>query len=115
MEITPMTWTVTGNGSLRRVNGPTNVSAQWTVNGMLQNVEAGATLHQDRITIQRWTGHGPARGALNGAEISTTNGVQRSRPLVLDVQQWSFPRVEDAITSARMTVRFATGCPGGEA
>ena len=103
MEISPMTWTVTGSGSLQRTNGPTAVTAQWTVNGTLGNLTMGATLHRDRITIQRWTNHGPARGALTGTEISTTNGVPRSRLVVLDVQQWAFPGVETGTTSTRAT------------
>jgi hypothetical protein len=102
MEIYPTTWTVTGGGSLQRVNGPTTVSAQWTGSGTLQNVTIGFTLHLDRITFQRWTGHGPVRGAFTGTEVSTTNGNARSRFVVLDVQQWSFPAGEGAITSTRM-------------
>jgi len=31
--ISPMTWTVTGNGSLQRASEPTTVTAKWTVNG----------------------------------------------------------------------------------
>jgi hypothetical protein len=103
MEISPMTWTVTGNGSLQRVSGPTTVSAQWTVNGTLQNVTSGATLHLDRITIHRWTNHGPARSALTGTEVTTTNGAARSRVVVLDVQQWAFPGVETGTTGTRAT------------
>jgi hypothetical protein len=103
MEISPMTWTVTGSGSLRWVSGPTATTANWTVNGMLGTLTVGSTLHLDRITIQRWTNHGPARGALTGTEVTTTNGVPRSRAVVLDVQQWAFPGVEGATTSARMT------------
>jgi hypothetical protein len=103
MEIYPTSWTVTGDGSLQRVNGPTSVSAQWTVNGTLQNVTIGTTLHLDRITVQRWTNHGPARSGLTGTEISTTNGVARSRAVVLDVQQWAFPGIETGTTSTRAT------------
>jgi hypothetical protein len=103
MEIYPTSWTVTGDGSLQRVNGPTIVSAQWTVNGTLQNVTIGTTLHPDRITVQRWSNHGPARSALTGSEISTTNGVARSRSIVLDVQQWAFPGIETGTTSTRAT------------
>jgi hypothetical protein len=103
VEIYPTSWTVTGNGSLQRVNGPTTVSAQWMVNGTLQNVTIGATLHVDRITVQRWTNHGPARSGLTGTEISTTNGVARSRYVVLDVQQWAFPGIETGTTSNRAT------------
>ncbi len=103
VEIYPATWTVTGNGSLQRLNGPTMVSAQWTVNGTLQNVTIGTTLHADRITVQRWTNHGPARSGLTGTEISTTNGVARSRSVILDVQQWAFPGIEAGTTSTRAT------------
>jgi hypothetical protein len=103
MEIYPTSWTVTGDGSLQRANGPTAVSAQWTVNGTLQNVTIGTTLHLDRITVQRWTNHGPARSALTGMEISTTNGVARPRNVILDVQQWAFPAIETGTTSTRAT------------
>jgi hypothetical protein len=103
MEIYPTSWTVTGDGSLQRVNGPTRVSAQWTVNGTLQNVTIGTTLHRDRITVQRWTNHGPARSALTGSEITTINGVGRSRNVVLDVQQWAFPAIVTGTTSTRAT------------
>ena len=103
MEIYPASWTVTGDGSLQRVNGPTAVSAQWTVSGALQNVTIGTTLHLDRITVQRWTNHGPARSGLTGTETSTTNGVPRSRAVVLDVQQWAFPAIETGTTSTRAT------------
>jgi hypothetical protein len=101
METYPTSWTVSGAGSLQRVSGPTTVSAQWTVNGALQNLTIGTTLHLDRITVQRWTNHGPARGGLTGTEISTTNGVARSRYVVLDVQQWAFPGVETGTASTR--------------
>ena len=103
MEIYPTSWTVTGNGSLQRVNGPTTVSAQWTINGTLPNVTIGTTLHLDRITVQRWTNHGPARSGLTGTEISTTNGVARPRAVILDVQQWAFPGIETGTTSTRAT------------
>lgn len=101
--IFPATWTVTGEGTLRRVNGPTTTTAQWTINGTLGTLTIGSTLHLDRVTIQRWTNHGPARGGLTGNEVSTTNGVARSRFVVLDVQQWAFPLVENPIKSTRMT------------
>jgi hypothetical protein len=101
MEISPMTWTVVGNGSLQRVDGPTTRTAQWTVNGALQNLTIGATNHLDRITLQRWTNHGPARSALTGTEITTINGVPRSRAVVLDVQQWAFPFTATGTTSTR--------------
>src|SRR5687767_7736754 len=42
MEVYPATWSVTGDGSLQRVDGP---SAQWKVNGTLGNVEIGVTRH----------------------------------------------------------------------
>jgi hypothetical protein len=103
MEIYPASWTVTGDGSLQRVNGPTTVSARWTVNGTLPNVTIGTTRHIDRVTVQRWTNHGPARSGLTGTEISTTNGVPRSRPVILDVQQWAFPAIETGPTSTRAT------------
>lgn len=102
-EFYPTTWTVTGSGSLNRVSGPTRVSAQWQVNGTLSNIEIGTTLHLDRITIQRWTGHGPARGALTGSETRTTNGNGLSRHVVLDVQQWAFPTIATGTTSTRAT------------
>jgi hypothetical protein len=103
MEIYPTSWTVTGDGSLQRVNGPTMVSAQWTVNGTLPNVTIGTTRHLDRITVQRWTNHGPARSGLTGTEITTINGVARSRPVVLDVQQWAFPPIATGTASTRAT------------
>ena len=103
MEIYPATWTVSGDGSLQRVSGPTRVTAQWTGNGMLQNVEIGFTRHLDRITVQRWTGHGPARSAFTGTETTTVNGASRSRPVALDVQQWTFPASQTALTSTRIT------------
>jgi hypothetical protein len=103
MEIYPASWTVTGDGSLQRVNGPTTVSAQWSVNGTLQTVTIGTTRHLDRMTVQRWTNHGPARSGLTGTEISTTNSVPRSRAVVLDVQQWAFPAIETGTASARAT------------
>ena len=101
VEISPMAWTVVGGGSLQRTTGPTTVTAQWVVNGMLQNVTLGATLHLDRITIQRWTNHGPARGALRGSELRTVNGQGKPRVVVLDVQQWAFPVVTTGTTSTR--------------
>lgn len=110
MEIYPTSWTVTGSGSLERVSGPTRVSAQWRVNGMLPNVTIGTTLHLDRITIQRWTNHGPARSGLIGTETRTVNGMGRSSPVVLDVQQWAFPATATGTASTRATgsntVRF---------
>jgi hypothetical protein len=101
MEISPMTWTVVGNGSLQRASGPTTTTAQWTVSGTLPNVTIGATNHLDRITLQRWTNHGPARSALTGTEVTTINGVPRSRAVILDVQQWAFPFSETGTTSTR--------------
>jgi len=110
MEIYPTSWTVSGSGSLDRVSGPTRKSAQWRVNGMLPNVTIGTTLHADRITIQRWTNHGPARSALTGTETTTVNGVGRSSNIILDVQQWAFPATATGTTSTRATgsntVRF---------
>jgi hypothetical protein len=103
MEIYPTTWTVTGAGSLHRVSGPTTVSAQWNGTGTLTNVEIGFTRHLDRITFQRWTGHGPARGAFTGSEIRTTNGSGVSRNVFFDVQQWTFPAGRDTLTSTRIT------------
>jgi hypothetical protein len=103
MEISPMAWTVVGSGSLQRTSGPTTVTAQWTVNGGLPNITLGATRHLDRITIQRWTNHGPARGALTGSELRTVNGAGKPRPVVLDVQQWAFPAVSTGLTSTRAT------------
>jgi hypothetical protein len=103
MEIYPATWTVKGDGTLQRVNGPTTVSAQWKGNGTLQTVTIGFTLHLDRITAQRWTGHGPARSAFTGMQTRTTNGAQRAEPVILDVQQWAFPVGETATTSTRIT------------
>lgn len=100
MEISPATWTVTGNGSGERMSGDTTLSAQWQVDGTVPNVEIGVTRHVDRITVQRWTGHGPARGALTGVE--TIGGASRPRSIVSDVQQWVFPRVEGATTSTRI-------------
>lgn len=102
MEIYPTTWTVTGAGSLQRVSGPTRVSAQWNGNGTLTNVEIGFTRHLDRITFQRWTGHGPARGAFTGIETRTTNGSGLSRNIFFDVQQWAFPAGQDTTTSTRI-------------
>lgn len=103
MEIYPTSWTVTGNGYLDRVSGPTRKTAQWGINGMLPNVTIATTRHADRITIQRWTNHGPARSALTGTETTTVNGVGTSRPLVLDVQQWAFPATSTRPTSTRAT------------
>jgi hypothetical protein len=103
MEIYPATWTVTGEGSLQRVSGPTRVNAQWKGNGTLQNVEIGFTRHLDRITVQRWTGHGPARSAFTGTETTTVNAASRSRPVALDVQQWTFPASATGLTSPRIT------------
>lgn len=91
MEIYPTSWTVTGSGSLDRVSGPTRKTAQWTINGMLPNVTIAMTRHADRIAIQRWTNHGPARGALTGTETTTVNGQGTSTRLLMDVQQWAFP------------------------
>jgi hypothetical protein len=103
MEIYPTTWTVSGGGTLQRVSGPTRVTALWNGNGTLQNVEIGLTRHLDRITIQRWTGHGPARSAFTGTETTTVNGASRSRPVALDVQQWTFPASHTGLTSTRIT------------
>jgi hypothetical protein len=91
MEIYPTSWTVTGSGDLDRVSGPTRKQAQWRINGMLPDVTIAFTRHADRIAIQRWTNHGPARSALIGTETTTINGVPTSRRLELDVQQWAFP------------------------
>jgi hypothetical protein len=103
MEIHPTTWTVTGNGSVRRVSGPTTLTAQWNGSGTLQNVEIGFTRHLDRITVQRWTGHGPARSAFTGTETTTVNAASRSRPISFDVQQWTFPGSATGLTSTRIT------------
>jgi hypothetical protein len=103
MEIYPTRWTVSGVGSLARDNGPTRVSAQWSGTGTLPNVEIGFTRHLNRITFQRWTGHGPAREAFRGAETRTTNGTGVSRMLRLDVQQWTFPAGQTTLTSTRIT------------
>ena len=112
MAIYPTTWTVNGEGTLDRVSGPTRVSAQWRVNGTLPNVTIGTTLHLNRITVQRWTNHGPARGGLIGTEIRTVNNVGQSRPVVLDVQQWAFPGVETGTTSTRASGSKATQFDG---
>jgi hypothetical protein len=101
MTIYPTTWSVRGAGSLSRVSGPTRVEAQWTVNGALQDVTIGTTLHSDRITIQRWTNHGPARGALTGTKTTTVNGAGTSEQILNDVQQWAFPVIE---TKTRSTL-----------
>ncbi len=104
MEIYPTSWTVTGSGSLDRVSGPTRKQAQWRINGTLPNVTIGFTRHADRIAIQRWTNHGPARNALTGTETTTVNGVGTSRPMLLDVQQWAFPATATRTpTSTRAT------------
>jgi hypothetical protein len=92
LEIYPATWTVTGAGSLQR-RGRTLVPEQWSGTGTLTNVEIGFTRHLDRITFQRWSGAGPARGAYTGAE---------SRPS-MDIQQWAFPASQDSLTSTRIT------------
>ncbi len=92
VEIYPATWTVTGAGSLQR-RGRTLVPEQWSGKGTLTNVEIGFTRHLDRITFQRWSGAGPARGAYTGAE---------TRPS-MDVQQWAFPAGQDSLTSTRIT------------
>lgn len=109
MTIYPTTWSVRGVGSLSRVSGPTRVEAQWSVNGALQDVTIATTLHADRITIQRWTNHGPARGALTGTETTTVNGAGTSRHLDQDVQQWAFPLIE---TGTRSTL--AHGAKGSQ-
>jgi len=101
VEIYPTSWTVTGGGSIDRTTGPTRVTGQWTVNGTLPNVTIGTTLHADRITIQRWTNHGPARSGLIGSELRTVNGQGRPAKLVLDVQQWTFPATATGTTSNR--------------
>ena len=103
MEIYPATWTVTGEGSLQRVSGPTRVNAQWQGSGTLRNVEIGFTRHLDRVTVQRWTGHGPARSAFTGTETTTVNTASRSRPVAFDVQQWTFPASATGLTSLRIT------------
>jgi hypothetical protein len=103
MEIYPTTWTVSGDGALQRVSGPTTKTAQWRGDGALTTVEIGFTRHLDRITVQRWTGHGPARGAFTGAETTTVNGASQSRPVALDVQQWTFPASQTGLTSTRIT------------
>jgi hypothetical protein len=121
MEIYPATWSVTGDGVLQRVSGPTTVNAQWAGGGTLDKVEIGFTQHLDRITVQRWTGHGPARSAYKGTETTTVNAASRSRVLALDVQQWAFPASATGTTSTRIngssTVPFdgARGpmAPGG--
>ena len=92
VEVYPATWTVTGAGSLQR-RGRTLVPERWSGNGTLTNVEIGFTRHLDRITFQRWSGAGPARGAYTGAE---------TRPS-MDVQQWAFPAGQDSLTSTRIT------------
>lgn len=92
VEVYPATWTVSGAGSLQR-RGRTLVPEQWTGSGTLTNVEIGFTRHLDRITFQRWSGAGPARGAYTGAE---------TRPS-MDVQQWAFPAGQDSLTSTRIT------------
>jgi hypothetical protein len=103
MEIYPTTWTVSGDGVLQRVSGPTTKTAQWKGDGTLSTVEIGFTRHLDRITVQRWTGHGPARGAFTGAETTTVNGASRSRPVALDVQQWTFPASQTGLAGTRIT------------
>jgi len=103
MEIYPTTWTVSGNGSLQRVSGPTRVSVQWQGSGTLANVEIGFTRHLDRITFQRWTGHGPARGAYAGSETRTVNGRGLTSKLFFDVQQWTFPAGQDTLISTRIS------------
>jgi hypothetical protein len=103
MEIYPTTWTVTGDGALQRVSGPTTVTAQWNGSGTVPTLETGFTLHLDRITVQRWTGHGPARSAFRGTETTTINGTSRSRVVALDVQQWAFPASRTGLTSTRIT------------
>jgi uncharacterized repeat protein (TIGR01451 family) len=92
VEIYPATWTVTGAGSLQR-RGRTLVPEQWSGKGTLTNVEIGFTRHLDRITFQRWSGAGPARGAFTGSE---------TRPS-MDVQQWAFPAGQDSLTSTRIS------------
>lgn len=92
VEVYPATWTVTGAGSLQR-RGRTLTPEQWSGKGTLTNVEIGFTRHLDRITFQRWSGAGPARGAYTGAE---------TRPS-MDVQQWAFPAGQDSLTSTRIT------------
>lgn len=101
VEIYPTTWTVSGDGRLDRSEGRTRVTAQWSGTGTLVNVEIGFTRHLDRITFQRWTGHGPAREAFKGAETRTTNGVGVSRKIAFDVQQWTFPAGQTTLTSTR--------------
>jgi hypothetical protein len=92
VEIYPATWTVTGAGSLLK-KGRVLVPEQWSGKGTLTNVEIGFTRHLDRLTFQRWSGAGPARGAYTGAE---------TRPS-MDVQQWAFPAGQDSLTSTRIT------------
>lgn len=92
VEIYPAAWTVTGAGSLQR-RGRTLVPERWSGTATLTNVEIGFTRHLDRITFQRWSGAGPARGAFTGSE---------TRPS-MDVQQWAFPAGQDALTSTRIT------------
>jgi hypothetical protein len=117
VEVYPTRWTVSGDreSSLQRATTSSTIAARWSINAQPANVELGVTVHADRVTLQELSARTVSRAALSGVETTTSAGVPRPRTIVLDVDEWRFPKIEDAPTSTRLAGSSTTPFDGARA
>jgi len=103
VEVYPASWSVTGQGTLRKIiDASTTEAADWTVAVPVTVARIGITPQADRFTIQRWTAQLIGRGGLTGKDVLTSlSAPPRVTGMTLDVDEQPFATINVDLKSTQ--------------
>jgi hypothetical protein len=115
IHVFPATWSVSGQGSLRRTQGSQTLNARWTTNGSLPNAPLGLFLRASDGKLVLKSVHAQLRvkGGASGTQQLTINGIpQKPSPISLEAFEWTFPGSEVPGTSRSISGSNTTPTTG---
>lgn len=94
MHVFPGDWSVSGQGSYQRSQGPQSYQAQWTTNASLSNAPIAIFVRASdgRLIINSSHAQLRSRGGVTGTQQVTINGVPQAPDTIsLEAFEWQFP------------------------
>ena len=102
VEVYPASWSVTGQGTLKKTTDASTEAADWAIAVPATVAQIGITPHADRFTIQRWTAQRIGRGGLTGKDVLTALSAQpRVTSMTLDVDEQPFATIDVDLKSTQ--------------
>ena len=106
MRVFGGTWSVSGQGSLTRTQGPQTLTAQWTTKASASAPVAVFVRASDgKLILKAWHAQLRQAGGVSGTQQVTINGVVQPpvAAISLEAFEWSFPAVDGVSTSRTLS------------